>query len=85
MQGNANFNRVEPPLAPTKTKDNNHILYATIDNHQKAVFHESKNSQVSLIVWPTHVSNAECHKHKSKYMQINEDFLKSKGRYYDLT
>ncbi len=44
-----------------------------------------KNSQVSLIHWPTRMSKAKCHKYKCKYMQTNEDFLKSKSRYYDLT
>ncbi len=63
-----------------KTKDKDHIPDATNDNHRKAVFHESKSSQVSLIYWPTRMSDAKCHKYKRKYMQINEDFLKCKGR-----
>jgi hypothetical protein len=40
---------------------------------------KAESSQVSLIHRPTRVSNAKCHKHKRKYLQINEDFLKSKG------
>jgi hypothetical protein len=49
---------------------------------KRQFFMKAKNSQVSLILCPTRVSNAKCCKHKCKYMQINEDFLKSKGRYY---
>ncbi len=69
----------------TKTKDNGHIPDATNDNHQKAVFMEA-TTQLSLymIHWPTWVSNAKYywwqHKYKHKYMHVNEDFLKNKGR-----
>ncbi len=37
--------------------------------------------------WPTHESIAQWdwlqHKHKRKYMRVNEDFLQNSGRYYD--
>ncbi len=85
MQGNANVNSVELPLAPQKqrimTTSQTWLMITT----KRQFIMKAKSSQVSLILWPTHVSNAKCHKHKHKYRQINEDFLKSKGRHYDLT
>jgi hypothetical protein len=48
MQGNANLNSVEPPLAPQKQKDKDHIPDMTNDNHRKAVFHESKKKQSGI-------------------------------------
>jgi hypothetical protein len=79
MQEIANVNSVELPLAPQKQR----ITQLMISTKRQFLM-KAKISQVSLILWPTRVSNAKCHKHKCKYTQINEDFLKSKGRYYDL-
>ncbi len=86
MQGNANVNSVKPPLAPQKqgikTTSQTQLMITT----KRQYFMKAEiNSQLSLIHWPTCMSNAKCHKHKCKYTQINEDFLKNKGRYYDLT
>ncbi len=66
----------------TKTKDNDHIPARLMITTERQFFMKAKKSQVSLIHWPTHVS--KCHKHKCNYTQIYEDFLKRKGRYYDL-
>ncbi len=85
MQGNANVNSDEPPLAPQKqgimTTSPTQLMITT----EWQFFMKAKSSQVSLIHWPTRVSKAKRHKHKHKYKQINEDFLKTKGRYYDLS
>ncbi len=86
MQGKANVNSVEPPLAPQnqmiKTTSQTQLMITT---ERQYFIKAEKNSQLSWIHWPTRMSNAKCHKHKRKYTQINEDFLKNKGRYYDLT
>jgi hypothetical protein len=79
MQGNANVISVEPPLAPQKqmikTTSQTRLMITT---ERQFFMKAKKNSQVSLIHWPTHMSNAKCHKHKHKYMQINEDFSKAR-------
>ncbi len=80
VQGNATVNSVEPPLASQKQMINTTSQTRLMITTERQFFMKAKGSQVSLILWPTRVSNAECHKHKRKYTQINEDFLKSKGR-----
>jgi hypothetical protein len=85
MQGIANVNSVEPPLAPRKQRiKTTPQTWLMITTERQYFMKAEKNSQLSLIHWPTRVSNAKCHKHKHKYTQINEDFLKNKGRYYYL-
>jgi hypothetical protein len=85
MQGNANVNSVEPPLAPQKQRIKTTSQTGLMITTEKQYFMKAeKNSQLSLIHWPTCMSNAKCHKYKHKHTQINEDFLKSKGRYYNL-
>ncbi len=84
MQGNVNVNSVEPPLAPRKQRIMTTSQMQPMITTKRQFFMKAKNSQVSLIHWPIRVCNAESHKHKRKYTQINKDFLKSKGRYYDL-
>ncbi len=80
MQGDANVNSVEPPLAPRKQRIKTTSQTQLMITTKRQFFMKAKSSQVSLIHWPTRMSNAKCHKHKCKYTQINEDFLKSKGR-----
>ncbi len=84
MHRNANVNSVEQPLAPWKQRIMTTSQMQLMITTKRQFFMKAKNSQVSLIHWPTQVSDAKCHKHMHKYTQINEDFLKSKGRYYDL-
>jgi hypothetical protein len=79
MQGNANVNSVEPPLAPRKQRIMTISQMKLMITTKRQFFMKAKNSQVSLILSPTRVSNAKCYKHECKYMQIHEDFLKSKG------
>ncbi len=87
MQGIANVNSVEPPIAPQKqrkTVTSQMWLITTT----KSSFHKSKTKlSIYMIHWPTRVSNAKGlwleHEHKHKYMHTNENFLKDKGRCYD--
>ncbi len=80
MQGNANVNSVEPPLAPQKQRIKTTSQTRVIITTKRQFFMKAKSGQVSLILWPTRMSNAKWHKHKHKYTQINEDFCKRKGR-----
>jgi hypothetical protein len=85
MQKNANVYSVAPPLAQQKQRIKTTSQMRLMITTKRKFFMKAKSSQVSLILWPNRMSNARCHKNKCKYTQINEDFLKSKGRYYDLT
>jgi hypothetical protein len=85
MQGNANVNNVEPPLAPQKQRIKTTYQTQLMITTERQFFMKAKRSQVSLIHLPTCVSKAKCHKHKGKYTHMNEEFLKRKDRYYDLT
>jgi hypothetical protein len=85
MQGNANVSSVESPLAPQKqrimTTSQTWLMITT----ERQFFMKAKKQAGIPDTLTNPCANAKCHKHKHKYTQINEDFLKSKGRYYDLT
>ncbi len=66
MQGNANVNSVELPLAPWKQRNMNTSQTWLMITTESQFFMKSKISQVSLIHRPTCMSNAKCHKHKHK-------------------
>jgi hypothetical protein len=67
------------PLAPRKQRIKTTSQTQLMITTKRQYFMKAeKNSQLSLIHWPTRVSNAKCHKHKRKYTQINEDFLKKR-------